>query len=172
MIYEPREDSFLLEKYVRQFAHGKVLDMGTGSGIQALAAKEKIENVLAVDSNPEAVAHVKKLGINAVQSDLFSNIKGLFDVIMCNPPYLPATEDEDAESKQITTGGQQGHEFIERLLKEAKQHLNTHGIILLLYSSLSGNIEKIAKKLKYTLIILETKKLFFETLSVAKLTLS
>ena len=50
-VYEPREDSNLLEKYVRQYAKGKVLDIGTGSGIQAIAAAQnkKVSSVLATD---------------------------------------------------------------------------------------------------------------------------
>ena len=66
MIYEPAEDSFLLQKYVKKYAKGKVLDMGTGSGIQAEAAKD----VLAVDVNPECVEYVKKKGIRAIVSNL------------------------------------------------------------------------------------------------------
>lgn len=169
MIYEPREDSFLLEKYVKKFAHGKVLDMGTGSGIQALAAKTKTPDVLAVDSNPEAVAQVKKLGINTIQSDLFSSVKGTFDIIIFNPPYLPEAEGEDEESKTITTGGKQGYEVLERFLKEAKSHLNPRGSILLVYSSLTGNVEQVAKKYGFKLEILEEQKVFFERIIVSKL---
>lgn len=50
MIYEPEEDSYLLEKYVKKLAKGKVLDLGTGSGIQALAAKKTCKEVKAADS--------------------------------------------------------------------------------------------------------------------------
>ena len=88
-LYEPREDSELLVKYVKKHARGVVLDMGTGSGIQAIGAIEKGAEVLAVDVNKEAVEHCEKKGINALQSDLFENVKGKFDLIIFNPPYLP-----------------------------------------------------------------------------------
>ena len=55
MIYEPREDSFLLQKYVKKYSKGRVLDMGTGSGIQALTALEKTKCVVAVDINEETL---------------------------------------------------------------------------------------------------------------------
>ena len=57
MIYEPREDSFLMEKAVKKYAYGKVLDMGTGSGIQAIAAakNKNVKSITAVDINKEAV---------------------------------------------------------------------------------------------------------------------
>ncbi|HLC72387.1 MAG TPA: HemK2/MTQ2 family protein methyltransferase [Candidatus Nanoarchaeia archaeon] len=168
MIYEPREDSFILKKYVELYAYGKVLDMGTGSGIQAQAALKKTQDVLAADINPEAVKHVQALGIRAIHSDLFSNIKETFDVIIFNPPYLPHAHGEDEESQQITTGGAQGYEILESFLKDAQQHLNPRGIILLVYSSLTGNIEKLAKKYHLVLTVVQEKKIFFETLIVAK----
>ena len=61
MIYQPAEDSYLLEEVVKDFLSGKdkktkILDMGSGSGIQALACRGLgFDNVLAVDINPEAV---------------------------------------------------------------------------------------------------------------------
>ena len=46
-MYEPREDSEFLAGFVKEYARGSVLDMGTGSGIQAKTAKEN-ENVTEV----------------------------------------------------------------------------------------------------------------------------
>jgi len=39
-IYDPREDSFLLQKQIKNYAKGIVLDMGTGSGISSKRSKE------------------------------------------------------------------------------------------------------------------------------------
>ena len=61
MIYEPREDSFMLEKWVKMLSKGKVLDVGTGSGIQAIAALDKAESVIAIDIQEEVVENMKKL---------------------------------------------------------------------------------------------------------------
>ncbi len=92
-IYEPAEDSYLLEKHVREEAYGRVLDVGTGSGIQALAAasNSKVRDVTAVDVNPEAVSSLKGKNrkITVKQSDLFENVTGKFNIIIFNPPYLP-----------------------------------------------------------------------------------
>ena len=169
MIYEPEEDSYLLEKYVKKFAKGKVLDVGTGSGILALAAKKKCKEVLAVDINQESVKLVNKKGINTIKSDLFSEVNDKYDTIIFNPPYLPDDEMEDEESRLITTGGKKGHEIIQKFLKDAKNYLSKEGIILIVFSSLSGNIVKLFKKYKYHAELLEKKKLFFEELYVYKL---
>ncbi|MFH0798210.1 MAG: HemK2/MTQ2 family protein methyltransferase [Candidatus Woesearchaeota archaeon] len=166
MIYKPREDSFLLRKQVRKYAKGKVLDMGTGSGIQAMATSENTKDVLAVDINPKAVEKLKKKGVNAIESDLFANVKGKFDLIIFNPPYLPEDPEEDEESKMTTTGGKEGHEITERFLKEAKKHLKKNGIILLLFSSMTGDMDSILKKLKYNFRCIDKKKMFFEELYV------
>ena len=55
MIYEAADDSFLLAKYVKKYAFGKVLDLGCGGGIQSLSALENTEDVLAADVSKEAV---------------------------------------------------------------------------------------------------------------------
>lgn len=168
MIYEPREDSYLLEKYVKKLAVGRTLDMGAGSGIQALAAK-KAASVLASDINAEAVAFVKNKGISAVISDLFGSIEGKFDTIIFNPPYLPEDEREDRESSLCTTGGKKGSEIIERFLRESKKHLAIDGQILIVVSSLTKDAFKIFKKHGYLCKILEEKKFSFETIYACRL---
>ena len=172
MIYEPEEDSYLLETYVKKLAKGKVLDMGTGSGIQAEAALAKANDVLAVDIGEEAVAFVKMKGIKTIQSNLFQKIKGKFDTIIFNPPYLPEDSQEDEESKRITTGGKEGSELLEKFLKQAKDHLDKKGQILLVCSSLTGNVESLFRKHGYQWEKLEEKSFFFEKLNVYRLTLS
>ena len=67
-VYEPQEDSELLEKEVRKFARGIVLDIGTGSGVQAIAAAENanaekpghVDYVIAVDINEEALEKAER----------------------------------------------------------------------------------------------------------------
>jgi len=166
MIYEPSEDSFLIERHIKDYAKGKILDVGTGSGIFAKEAMKYSENVLAVDINPEVVKYCKKLGINCIQSDLFENVKGKFDLITFNPPYLPEYEGEDEESKLVTTGGKEGYELTERFLQEVKPYLNKNGKILLISSSLTGDVEKMFKKYGFKFNKLETVKVFFEELYV------
>jgi len=178
MIYPPSEDSFLLanevERYISKlkYNHLKVLDMGSGSGIQAktaIKAGAKKENVLCADINEEAIKELKKQKLSTIKSNLFSNIKGKFDLIIFNAPYLP----EDKYDKGIdTTAGKKGYEIIIKFLKQAKNRLNKEGIILLLFSNLSKPkiILSEAKKQKYKSEKLSEQDMgFFEKLFVYKI---
>ncbi len=167
-VYPPGEDSYFLQEYVEKLVSGEVLDMGTGSGVQAVSAasKDEVTRVVAVDINPQALEVARKRALEAqvlqkitfVQSDLFEGIEGYFDWIIFNPPYLPT----EGELEDPTwAGGERGAELIERFLAAACSHLKTGGKILLIYSS--ETLFK-ADKLGYKWSILGEKKLFFETL--------
>ncbi len=166
MIYEPLEDSELLAKYVTKYSKGKVLDLGTGSGIQAEIALKHTKDILATDINEETVKYVKRKGINAKVSNLFSNINKKFDLIIFNPPYLPKDDLEDKESKQATSGGKYGYEILERFFSQVNNYLNKNGKILIVFSSLTNKnkINKIIKNNNLKFKLLESKKIFFETL--------
>jgi len=173
MIYEPREDSFLLEREVRKFAKGRTfLDMGAGSGIQSRAALDvKAKSVLAADISDEAIKILKRQKIPALKSDLFSNINGKFDIIAFNPPYLPEDLREDKSSSIATSGGRMGNEIIIRFLDETKKHLTGKGIILLVVSSLTPKkaIISLLKKQKMKKEVISSEKLFFEELEIWKI---
>ncbi|MBU1136713.1 MAG: methyltransferase [Nanoarchaeota archaeon] len=189
-MYEPREDSYLLseelKKYLIKLKNRKInaLDIGTGSGIQAETISEFInkKNITCSDINKEAIEIARKKGFKAVKSDLFSNIKRKFDLIVFNPPYLPK---DRHDKKKDTTGGKKGDETILRFLKQSKKHLNQNGKIFLLLSSLTprANINKELKKHNFKIKKtgrffaskkqeifkmkkLSEKKLFFEKLEV------
>ncbi len=186
-IYEPREDSYLLSETLEIFLkenlkHKKInkniciLDMGSGSGIQALTCKKLgFKNILTLDINPDAITHLKKQGLKTVKSDLFSNInkKDKFDLIIFNPPYLPEDKREPEDSKIQTTAGKKGYEIILKFLEQAKNHLTKNGSILLLFSSLSKPkiIKKQATQLGYDYKLLNKQNLdFFEELFVYRIT--
>lgn len=170
MIYTPREDSLLLEKYVEKYARGKkVIDIGTGSGIQAeTAIKNGAKEVIASDIDKEAVENCRKKGIDALESDLFEKIKGKFDLIIFNPPYLPEDLREDEESKTVTTGGKKGDEILLRFIEQSAEHINNDGKILIIVSSITPTkrIVRLMKKLKMKRRVLETEKMFMEYLEV------
>jgi len=181
MVYLPQEDSHLLGKEVKRYISRiknkkqkeklKILDMGSGSGIQAqtcLKSGIKRENILAVDVDKEAVKFLKSKNIKAIHSDLFSKVRSKFDLIVFNPPYLP---EHKYDKEKDTTGGKKGYETILRFLKQARSHLNKKGIILLLFSSLSDPnfILEFALKRGYKANKLSEESLFFEKLFVYEL---
>lgn len=178
-IYHPREDSELLRKYVKKFARGVVLDMGTGSGIQAetAAAKRSVKMVIAVDIDSEAVAycerHASSKKIIFQVSNLFSSLKReKFDTIIFNPPYLPEDKREEKEDAQMLAGGKKGYELLGRFLKEAGIFLKDKGNILIVFSSLTnkGMVDALIEQNGFIFEELEVQKMFMEQLYCYKIT--
>jgi len=171
-IYQPSDDSYLfadflkkeLPKLIKKNKHLKFLDVGTGSGILSKTASEFLppKNIIALDINPNAVRTLQKEKFKTIQSDLFENIETKFDLIVFNAPYLPFDSREPASSQLATTGGKRGDEISLKFLRQAKQHLNPNGKILLLISSLTP-LDKI-KKFNSTTVA--RKKIFIEELLI------
>ncbi|PIN76348.1 hypothetical protein COV17_02905 [Candidatus Woesearchaeota archaeon CG10_big_fil_rev_8_21_14_0_10_36_11] len=174
-MYQPAEDSYLLQRYVEKYALGRVLDMGTGSGIQALTAAENknVKDIVAVDIDTEVVQELRQKineklfkKVTVIQSDLFENVEGQFNLIVFNPPYLP--QDKGVED-QALYGGKKGWELSERFFSEASQFLLPNGKILFLFSSLTNKIkiDTIIKENTFSAKLLEQKKMpMFEELYV------
>jgi release factor glutamine methyltransferase len=174
-IYEPQEDSFLLRDQVLKYAKGKVLDIGTGSGIQAIAAAKKAEQVLAVDIDQYAVefaeSHAKGNDITNItfkKSDLFSKVKGKFNLIIFNPPYLPEEKGEEKSTARKVSGGKKGYEIIGRFFSQANPHLEDKGKILIVFSSMTNRdkVDEIIRDYGFDFKILSQQNLAFETLYV------
>ena len=164
-MYEPREDSFLMLKHIKSYAKGHVLDMGTGSGILAEEAGRYADNVVAADIDGKIIDGLKKRNSNNitfVNSDLFSNVRGKFNLIMFNPPYLPSRKIKHAD----LDGGKNGTQIIAKFLEQAKKYLKKDGKILILTSSLNKNIETLFKRYKYHFRKIDEERLFFEKLHV------
>ena len=170
-VYEPAEDSLLLLRHLEGLVDGLVLDMGTGSGVQAVAtaSKPEVSRVVAVDIDPEAVGEARRRAAEAGVSDrveflvcdLFRGLgRGGFDWIVLNPPYLPSEGEADEAS---WSGGRTGGEVIERFLMGAAERLRPGGGILLVCSTLTGlDLERWSER--YSVDVLEELPLFFERL--------
>lgn len=159
----------------------RILDVGTGCGIQALvcAQADAKNTVLGVDANPHAAENAK---LNAEknkirnaefrESDLFSNVRGRFDAIIFNPPYLPTSEEEKIKGKLNLAfdGGKSGRETTDKFLAQFPKYLKKDGTLLMVESSLAG-IEKTIGKLEKTGFeakIVDEEKFFFERIAVIK----
>ncbi len=150
-VYYPHDDSILLAEVLEkeQLNGKKALDLCCGSGLLAIVMAKAGATVTAADINKAAIeatranAEKNSASIKAVVSDLFSSISERFDVIACNPPYLPEGGDAGylEKVKQQLTSGETGRELIEKLVPKAKQYLNKNGKLFLLVSSLTGEKE-------------------------------
>lgn len=177
-VYEPAEDSFLLEECILEenLEGKKCLDMGAGSGILSEAMLKKGANlVYAIDINYKALLASQKRNsdyknkMKFIESDLFEKLKGEeFDFITFNPPYVPS---EEIKWKDLD-GGKKGREIIDKFITQFVGHLSSTGVCLLLISSLNNYEEvkeEITKKGLFVNVIAR-QKLFFEELMVLKIT--
>ena len=121
----------------------RVADIGTGSGILALAAaRAGARQVVALDINPAAAeatagnARANGLGerVTAVCSNLMSALPTgpLFDVILSNPPFFPG-EPRDIADRAWCAGP--GYRDIVLLFEQARQRLTPTGRMYVLFSS-------------------------------------
>ena len=92
-----------------------------------------------MDALALARENAEKNGVCArvMETDLFSNITGSFDLIACNPPYL-SDADMAALQREVRFepalalyGGEDGLDFYRRIRTEYAAHLNQRGALLL-----------------------------------------
>lgn len=119
----------------------KILDIGTGSGCIAITLSKLLNaKVTAVDICNQALEQAKKnakknnVDITLIQSDLFSNVDGVFDIIVSNPPYIAYDEKiMDIVSKNEPAialyAPNNGLYFYEEILKEASNYLSDSFLI-------------------------------------------
>ncbi|MCX6690428.1 MAG: class I SAM-dependent methyltransferase [Methanoregula sp.] len=140
-IYSPEADTFLLADAARAEvkAGDRVLEVGTGTGYIA-AELLRTCDVVATDINPHAVLCARNNGVEVVRGDLFAGIRGTFDLVIFNPPYLPTQPGERIDDwlEYALEGGESGRVVIERFAAEVGRVLAPGGRILLLISSLTG----------------------------------
>ncbi|MFF4225049.1 HemK2/MTQ2 family protein methyltransferase [Streptomyces abikoensis] len=150
-VYRPQEDTRLLTAALRREAlprAARVLDVGTGSGVLAIAAaRQGAAEVTAVDVCARAVLTARLNGllarrrIRAVRGDLLSPVAGeRFDVVLANPPYLPTPPDRCPPRGAARTreGGRDGRVVLDRLCADVAAVLRPSGVLLLVHSALCG----------------------------------
>ena len=138
-VYDPSDDSFLLMEKAEP--HGRVLEIGSGSGIISVFYSLRGLDVTSVDVNRTAVectlrnASINGTELKAEVSDLFSSVEGKYDTIIFNPPYLP-TEDGFGGSEQWD-GGPDGFKVTRPFLSALPEYLEDRGECFLILSSLT-----------------------------------
>ena len=122
----------------------KVLDLCTGSGAIGITVKLKSNATVTVsDISDKAIdvcsKNAKDLGaeINVIKSDLFTDIKGEFDVVISNPPYIKSSDikglDLDVLKEPILAldGGLDGLDFYRKIADNCYNYLTSGGYLFL-----------------------------------------
>lgn len=142
----PRDDSQILVNKAIEITKnnkiGKIIDIGTGSGIIAIElAKYTTANIIACDISEEALLIAKqnailhKQNVTFIESDLLSNIKEKVDLIVSNPPYIPLFEKENIqnevryEPENALYAQNNGLYFYEKIIEQSVNFLNSNGYI-------------------------------------------
>ncbi|MBP1922988.1 release factor glutamine methyltransferase [Halorubrum alkaliphilum] len=174
-VYRPAEDSGLLAEAAVETAHGRVLEVGTGSGwVAERIAEERGLRVIGSDRNPHAAAEARERGIEGVVADLLDPFRGgAFDTVCFNPPYLPTDPDNEWDDwmEHALSGGESGRELIAPFLVDVGRVLAPGGTVLLLVSSLTGYEEVLAliADAGFSHEVVVEESFPFETLTVLRL---
>lgn len=129
----------------------RVLDLCTGNGSLAVLAAMTYPDVSvdAADISDDALAvariniirHGLQERISLLVSDGLASVRGPYDLILCNPPYVNASSmaalppEYHAEPALAldgnAAGGSDGMDFIRSLLRDAPAHMSEHGVLVL-----------------------------------------
>jgi release factor glutamine methyltransferase len=150
------ETELLVEEALRVFGQAnnrtpRLMEVGTGSGAVAIALARELGNCFIVAEDicwrtvlvamDNARAHGVLGTIRFLVGDLFESLKegtSRFDLIICNPPYIPSAKIEDLpreiaefEPRIALDGGPDGLQFFRRIVGESASFLEAGGWLML-----------------------------------------
>ncbi len=152
----------------------RILDIFSGSGCIGTAILKNVSGV-KVDFAEKENKFLKQIKINleinninkerfsVIKSDVFQNIKGKYDFILANPPYIALSRKNKVqksvlkyEPKIALFGGKDGLFIIKKFLKEVRNHLNENGKVYMEFDSFQKNqLEKVLKSFGYKNFVFE-----------------
>ena len=125
----------------------RVLDLCTGNGSLAVLAALTYPDVtvdasdLSADALAVARINVERHGlqprVTLIESDGLAAVRGPYDLILCNPPYVNAQSmaelpaEYQAEPALALAGGADGMDFIRPLLRQAPAHMSDRAVLVL-----------------------------------------
>lgn len=145
----PRPDTETLIEWALELplpATSRVLDLGTGTGAiaLALASEQPSWQVSGVDQSAAAVALAQANAssnqlprVSFQQSDWFSAVQGLFDLVVSNPPYIDAADehlsqgDVRFEPRSALVADDNGLRDLALIIEQAPVYLRADGWLLL-----------------------------------------
>ena len=147
----------------------KCLDLFAGSGCIGIAILKEISKAEVIFGEIDSRA-LKQIKINLllnkiplkraslVKTNVFQNIKGKYDYILANPPYIAQTQKSlvqrsvlSYEPHRALFGGKDGLDYIKQFLKQARFYLKKQGKIYLEFDpSQKNKIQKIIQQQQYS----------------------
>jgi release factor glutamine methyltransferase len=139
------ETEYLVEKIIENRSGvNSILDIGTGSGCIAITLARELKDVKidAVDLYPDAIdtairnAEINEAEVTFFRSDLFSNVKNIYDIIVSNPPYISknsyqelSEEIRNFEPETALLADELGLYYYRKILEDARNFLQEGGRI-------------------------------------------
>jgi release factor glutamine methyltransferase len=126
----------------------RILDLGTGSGCIAVSLAKFLPNakIDAIDISGKALeiarknARLNNVEINFIHADLLTSYElGVrsYDIIVCNPPYIPTAEIDRLqpeiryEPRIALDGGSDGLDFYRKIIRDAPYYLEERGFLVM-----------------------------------------
>lgn len=151
----------LIEKRFQPWYQGeypdRILDLCAGSGCIGIACAYAFPDaeVLLSDISPDALdvawininRHRVQETVSVCESDLFDNIAGLFDIIVCNPPYVDSDDFADMpaeyrhEPAAALASGEYGLDHPLAILRRAADYLTEDGVLVLEVGNSGARLE-------------------------------
>lgn len=142
----PRQDTEILVEEAMKYIHPgmRILDLCTGSGCILLSILKLVPQVSGVGADISEPAlrvaerNRESLGVQAelIQSNLFGQVRGTYDCILSNPPYIPShvvdtlmEEVRDHEPRQALDGREDGLYYYRRITEQSPAYLNPGGML-------------------------------------------
>ena len=166
------ETEILADSVVKSAENGdKILDMCTGSGCIAVSVAKALQNkevtVTGADVSDAAIMLAKEnaklngVSVNFIQSDLFAGVRGRFNIIVCNPPYIKSgeipfiqKEVREHEPRVALDGGEDGLDFYRRIAKDVRSYLVKDGMLIMECGEGQANdILQIFPKREYAIVL-------------------
>lgn len=170
-VYRSNEDSRLLLESIVLDRGERFLEVGTGTGLVALHAA-RLGPAVATDANAAAVrltrtnARRNRVPLEVVRTDLAAGVRGPFDVVAFNPPYLEGRPRDELD--RAWAGGAQGSEVSVRFLSDLPRVLAAGGRAYLLLSRANEGARSLAESM-FRGRPVASQRLFFEDLDVLEL---
>ena len=140
-----------IKKLFSNFKEISVIDIGTGSGCIAISIAKLLDcDVSAVDVSDNAIivalenARINNVNINFINSDIFNEVEGVYDVIISNPPYIRYDEEimdivKDNEPNIALYASENGLYYYREILSTCSKYLKKKFLICFEIGSEQGN---------------------------------